>query len=481
MLQLRGFGIVDNVYFARAQHCGLCVFNPILLGACASVCFSLQELEAQLAAKEQEEASLRSSLSQLAPILLKVDVAEPAQYFSVPISVREDPVRLPVNIGEAASSQVSMPISLASTSVSDTVHLPISIAGESAVPLAFNLQDPEKDDLMVRLEQRLAEKELEEAKLREELKSLAPVSLRLGIWGDDTDLGEMTRAPSEVSLAYNSESAASLAYAKAEVDAAWEAHTQQSNVPALLRSKAELEAKCQLLEGQLFKLHSVLEAVDEDKAAMEQHLETAIKEGDVKVLSGLKERLKASTTFLNARGKALRGSLKRRPTSPNKEEAVSPDAKSPGRWSGAFGKLQRKPNKAAAAAASRGGAAVAVMASTSEGQGSDAPPRLTDEYSAGMMSEDLEFDTIAMRDENQMLMEQLVQVKIRLAETEGENLESKRALLRSREKQLQMLKQMKEFHMTNRTEAAPTTDPSPSSTERRRSYRIGGVDFTLKS
>ena len=63
---------------------------------------------------------------------------------------------------------------------------------------------------------------------------------------------------------------------------------------------------------------------------------------------------------------------------------------------------------------------------------------------------------MSLRDENRALMENLVTSKVRLAEVQGDFLESRRALLRAREKQVQMAKQLTELHSA--TERAATVE-----------------------
>jgi len=48
----------------------------------------------------------------------------------------------------------------------------------------------------------------------------------------------------------------------------------------------------------------------------------------------------------------------------------------------------------------------------------------------------------SLRQENEMLMDQLVTTKVRLAEVEGDCLQSRRALLRAKEKQIELARQL---------------------------------------
>ena len=71
----------------------------------------------------------------------------------------------------------------------------------------------------------------------------------------------------------------------------------------------------------------------------------------------------------------------------------------------------------------------------------------------------------SVREENKMLMDHLVSTKIRLAEVEGDVLESRRALLRSREKQMQLARQIMALQAVER-------QPAPL-------YYAGGGDGVL--
>lgn len=86
----------------------------------------------------------------------------------------------------------------------------------------------------------------------------------------------------------------------------------------------------------------------------------------------------------------------------------------------------------------------------------------------------------SLREENQMLMDHVVNTKVRLAEVEGDFLEARRALLRAREKQMLMAKQLADMP-TGPLQEGFTTPPPRRSTdaaidsERRRSLRIPGL------
>lgn len=63
------------------------------------------------------------------------------------------------------------------------------------------------------------------------------------------------------------------------------------------------------------------------------------------------------------------------------------------------------------------------------------------------VSEDIETELYSLREENTMLMEELVDTKVKFAETHGDYLEARRSLLRAQEKHLQLQQQLKTFEV----------------------------------
>jgi len=138
----------------------------------------------------------------------------------------------------------------------------------------------------------------------------------------------------------------------------------------------------------------------------------------------------------------------------------------------------------AAATAAVAGAVSIDPASGAEGLGEEVGSVSDSEGSQHLshLLHDAEAELAAIRDENSMLMEHLVTTKVRLAEVEGDYLESRRALLRSREKQMQLARQVLEVQMVGaggtpqepaeeeKTPSAGRTDGS----ERRRSLKLPG-------
>ena len=105
--------------------------------------------------------------------------------------------------------------------------------------------------------------------------------------------------------------------------------------------------------------------------------------------------------------------------------------------------------------------------------------------------EDAEMELASIRDENTSLMEHLVSTKVRLAEVEGDFLESRRALLRSREKQMQLARQLLDVQaveggtrdagaaeegVASTVKAAAPEGGAPPPRERRRSLKLPGLD-----
>lgn len=73
-----------------------------------------------------------------------------------------------------------------------------------------------------------------------------------------------------------------------------------------------------------------------------------------------------------------------------------------------------------------------------------------------------------------MLMDHLVSSKVRLAEVEGDVLESRRSLLRAREKEAKVARELAELQSAGApAPASPAKSPAPA--DRRRSLRIPGL------
>uniref|UniRef100_A0A1D2AGH1 Uncharacterized protein n=1 Tax=Auxenochlorella protothecoides TaxID=3075 RepID=A0A1D2AGH1_AUXPR len=211
-----------------------------------------------------------------------------------------------------------------------------------------------------------------------------------------------------------SEAARALAADRAAADAAWEDYAASSDLPALKRARAELEARCALLEAQIGKMAGELEEADQDKAEIEARVDAAVRTGDV---TPLKEPTPKRTPGAKTGGGKSQGGRARATL---------------GRMFRGLGGGSSKSREASAdaeAGRAGGGDAAGVPAKAAAPVVPLAP---------GEAEEELR----AVRAENQMIMEHLVMTKIRMAEMEGDYLESKRALLRAREKQLELTKKL---------------------------------------
>lgn len=71
--------------------------------------------------------------------------------------------------------------------------------------------------------------------------------------------------------------------------------------------------------------------------------------------------------------------------------------------------------------------------------------------------EDSEMEILALREENELLMDQLVTTKVRLAETEGDFLRSKRELLRAKEKRQELEERLAAAHQAQQQEQSQAT------------------------
>ena len=250
------------------------------------------------------------------------------------------PVQMAINVAgdqeqvqQAAAHYVHMPLNISEVQPGESVtrvSVPITIAGSGEAPVQIPITiaaDPLKEKRMKQLEELLQAALEEEERLRRDLNSIAPVKLNLS-FADGGGGGKspllapgtgMSRRSSAGSIAeYTAEG---LANDRAAADAAWQDHVKSNtDMPSLLRSKAELETKCAMLQTQLDKMQGALAATDREKEVMEKSIEDAMREGDVGVLAGLREGLKGSRAKMMASGRNFKVfGKKKTPGTPEKE------------------------------------------------------------------------------------------------------------------------------------------------------------------
>ncbi|KAK2076753.1 hypothetical protein QBZ16_005513 [Prototheca wickerhamii] len=199
--------------------------------------------------------------------------------------------------------------------------------------------------------------------------------------------------PGNVSRQSSGLSASGLAADRAAADAAWADYAAGSDLPALRRAKAELEARCALLEEQMTRMAGELREAGEQQADMEARVDAAVKTGDI-------TPLKAAEATAAKKARAARPRL-------------------------TLGKMFKNLG-VGSRPASREGADEGIETGGSEELVKATP--------------DAELQ--AARAENSMIMEHLVMTKVRMAELEGDYLETRRELLRAREKQLDLAKKL---------------------------------------
>ncbi len=505
-----------------------------------------------------------------APIKFSVNVNEaPAAPVQLPITVaagetiNEAPVKFAINVSEAAQQEqqrLSMPINISSgggdggaapgvassteaaapvrmainIAGSDQVapiHVPINISGGGEAPVRIPItiaNDPIKEKRMKQLEEMLKAANEEEERLRRDLEALVPVKLNFALAGEGagavgagaSPLPGGTGMSSAPSFEYSAEG---LAQDRAAVEAAWEDHLKSTDVPSLMRAKAELETQCQMLQQQLEKMQAQLDDVDRENNKIHESIDDAVRSGDVGILSGLKESLKGSKAKVISSSRSFKVFGKRKPGSDGGGGGVSnKDMKTAlhesqdalheteaernvlrrqlARMSKKKEKGSSKTQATAGGAAVVGGEAAVGLAAIGEGEEDHHEAVVDVEHDAGSeVGSDEEHDDVinelgSLRNENGMLMEHLVTTKVRLAEVEGDYLESRRALLRSREKQMQLARQIMELqaleepiHQTVKLDTTPPTSAREGKEqsqqqaaekpagERRRSLRLPGL------
>ena len=412
---------------------------------------------------EEREEILRARLDNLQPVVLKLNM-----------------------LGESSAAMLPAEEAIH--------HLTISLGGQSQREELTSLQE---------LESKLAEAQAREAALEAKLKEGQPVNVRLNLGG-----GALSRQSSGNSFKYSQEQATQLAKERAAADAEWEDYTRNSDLPALIRTKAELETRCSVLEQQISRMQGALAEADEDQAALREGVEAALESGDVKALSSIADKLRAGRTYLGGRISPVGKKLFKRPNSAGKPSSkevhataanISPGGNAFKRSLSKFSSSTKK-----ALAPSTTSTAVATMQEEVLPLGSPVSTSVASTGAATYNHPSLR-DTDASKNESELLMEHLVATKVLLAESEGDRLESRRALLRSREKQLEMAKQINELRAklsgtaddvmpmggeelmpAAYTSAFTTTPPrpigegTPSSDKKKGGLRIPGIEFSLR-
>lgn len=344
----------------------------------------------------------------------------------------------------------------------------------------------------------------EEERLRRDLEALVPVKLNFSLNQGQTSPYPgtgMSRRSSAGSMDYSPEG---LAKDRAAAEAAYQDHVKvcslfiymhvhvlpilrlrthrtlthshsnkkQSNtdVASLLRDKAELETRCQMLQLQLDKLQGALQDADAEHVQIQESIDKAVRSGDVGLLAGLKEGLRSGKARFTGRNLKVFG--RRKPGVSDQDiktalhdtqDALHETEAERNALRRQLARISKKMDKGTPGKGAAGGSSGSIAAAAS----ALSPTAIAEEVgettpggaSATLQQEldDVEVEVGALRDENEMLMEHLVSTKVRLAEVEGDFLESRRALLRSREKQLQLARQIMDL------QAAELADePSPS-------------------
>ncbi|KAG7671209.1 hypothetical protein Ndes2526B_g02324 [Nannochloris sp. 'desiccata'] len=501
-----------------------------------------------------------------APINFSVNVSEvPEAPVHLPITVggetrNEVPVKFAFNVAETAAQppqerqHLSMPINIsgsdagtaaaatATTAAEAPVRMAINIAGDQAAPIQVPLNisggmrepsqvkipitiatDPIKEKRMKQLEEMLKAANEEEERLRRDLEALVPVKLNFSLAGEGGGgaagavgmspsphpVGTgMSRRSSAASFEYSAEG---LAQDRAAVEAAWEDHVKSTDVPSLMRAKAELETQCQMLQQKLDKLQAQLEDVGRENVQIHESIEDAVRSGDVGILSGLRDGLKSSKTKVISTSRSFKvfgkkkekgsgggGGVSSKETKSamhDTQDALHQPEVERNVLQRHFDRMSKKKEKGSSktqAAVAAGGTVVvggaAGLAAVVEGEEGH---KELEQYAGSEVGSDDHEDVInelgSLRNENGMLMEHLVTTKVRLAEVEGDYLESRRALLRSREKQMQLARQIMELqaleepvHQTTKLDMTPPASArgeqqDKPAGERRRSLRLPGL------
>lgn len=178
---------------------------------------------------------------------------------------------------------------------------------------------------------------------------------------------------------------------------------------AVLREKAEIEAKYDMAKMQLTKSQEALEMSRQEQAAMKKAIKAAIATGELANVQ----------TALNDNKFASKSKI----TSPLKKM----------RAKGIFSMRKGSGSRPGSGSSEDQNLRLKVQPSSTEMREKD-----DEEHDAS----DFKYQLSCLQEENDMLMDQLVTTKVRLAEVEGDCLQSKRALVRAKEKQMDLARQL---------------------------------------
>lgn len=183
----------------------------------------------------------------------------------------------------------------------------------------------------------------------------------------------------------------------------------KADFAALLREKAEIETKFDMTKLQLARAQQALDEARQEQASLQKAIKAAIASGEMNNVE----------TALTAKKQA------------SKKKLSSPLKKMKGK--GIFSMRKGSGSRPGSGSSEDQNLRLKAQPSTPDA-------RQDDEEQEGDPPSAYQLATL--QDENDMLMDQLVTTKVRLAEVEGECLQSKRALVRAREKQMELARQL---------------------------------------
>lgn len=362
------------------------------------------ELEEKLHQKDINAEEVQEQTQSVAPVLQKALAApSPGVLSSLKIAEYVDSTNRPESATDSAKPELEEHVKERIADLKLQIHVGKDEQGSPAMPASAaagmaavnRAQTADIQQLKSQL-QEAAERE-EELQRRIEQIKVRPVNLRLS---------------QASTLSSSSPHTAKLVSERKDADKAWEEHQKKSDVTSLLREKAELEAKHDMAKSQVSKLKDALEAANQEKQALQKAVKHALATGDMATLSTAQEnyakKKKASSPLKKLRGRGIFSRKSGSRPSSAQDEAPPTEAEN----------LRLRPVPAPT-----------DLPSPSDSMLDHEDPAITKHIHA-------------LEEENEMLMDQLVTTKVRLAEVEGDCLESRRALLRAKEKQMDLARQL---------------------------------------
>lgn len=270
--------------------------------------------------------------------------------------------------------------------------------------------------------------------------------------------GRHSRETSETDDAWTEERLKALEEDRVAVERMWGEHAQETDIGVLKFKIAEFDSRCEMYEAQIQKGQRALERADQEKARLEDQLlqvQQALETGDPQAVMALRDQLEDVVSSKREQEGELQARLQE--AEQVLEEAHRERSRLEKHRSHLESELSRlsaelgmdlkltpieegsedEPEAATPHPGVRALQKVATAGASPEGRSSSMPVGASRRKMGGVIPgfSEAEVEMMRLREENEALMDSLVRTKVELADTQGDYLKTKRAMIRAVEKQ----------------------------------------------